>query len=164
MSPFRVLLAACLLSQSSFAFALSPPGRPVVAGAAAKPALLARTPTAARANVPLLSAASLSVDTSEPAGAAVLPSIINLAKNIVGSGVLALAAGVAAVSTNRAALGPALIVLVMLGAISGCAQAPSSHQPHSHPGPLACYRRLQRWPPQHTAPCSLARSTLLEPP
>ena len=45
-------------------------------------------------------------------------SVISLAKNIVGSGVLALAGGVAAFSNRKIAVLPATVVLLILGAIS----------------------------------------------
>ena len=48
----------------------------------------------------------------------VTPSIINLFKNIVGSGVLALAAGVAAFSGSPLALLPSLAILLAVGAAS----------------------------------------------
>lgn len=51
-------------------------------------------------------------------GTGVTPSIINLFKNIVGSGVLALAAGVAAFSGSPLALLPSLAILLAVGAAS----------------------------------------------
>jgi len=51
--------------------------------------------------------------------ATVSSSIINLSKNIVGSGVLALAAGVAAFSASPVAIVPAMALLLFLGAVSG---------------------------------------------
>ena len=61
-------------------------------------------PTAPAGSVsPLMAAAPASAG-----GATVAASIINLAKNIVGSGVLALAAGVAAFSSAKVAVVPAL--------------------------------------------------------
>ncbi len=55
-----------------------------------------------------------------PAGSATVgSSIINLSKNIVGSGVLALAAGVAAFSASPLAIVPALALLLFLGGVSG---------------------------------------------
>mmetsp|Transcript_21613 Transcript_21613/g.55207 ORF Transcript_21613/g.55207 Transcript_21613/m.55207 type:complete len:497 (+) Transcript_21613:76-1566(+) len=57
---------------------------------------------------------------SAPSGSASVTSIIiNLSKNIVGSGVLALAAGVAAFSAAPAAIVPALALLLFLGGVSG---------------------------------------------
>eukprot|EP00316_Scyphosphaera_apsteinii_P008303 CAMPEP_0119346798 /NCGR_PEP_ID=MMETSP1333-20130426/108191_1 /TAXON_ID=418940 /ORGANISM="Scyphosphaera apsteinii, Strain RCC1455" /LENGTH=452 /DNA_ID=CAMNT_0007359317 /DNA_START=187 /DNA_END=1545 /DNA_ORIENTATION=- len=47
------------------------------------------------------------------------PAIVNLAKNIVGSGVLALAGGVAAFSGSPIALLPAITILLFLGMCSG---------------------------------------------
>ena len=52
-------------------------------------------------------------------GATVSASIINMFKNIVGSGVLALAAGVAAFSSAPIALLPSLALLLVVGGISG---------------------------------------------
>jgi len=54
-------------------------------------------------------------------GASEMSSIINLSKNIVGSGVLALAGGVAAFSGARMAIAPALALLAFLCAVSGYA-------------------------------------------
>jgi len=51
--------------------------------------------------------------------ATVSASIINLSKNIVGSGILALAGGVAAFSASPAGVYPALLVLFFLGGVSG---------------------------------------------
>jgi len=45
-------------------------------------------------------------------------SAVNLAKNIVGSGVLALAAGIAAFSSARLALLPSILILLATGAVS----------------------------------------------
>ena len=47
-------------------------------------------------------------------GSSVTTSIVNLSKNIVGSGVLALAAGVAAFSSSQIAILPALAILCLL--------------------------------------------------
>eukprot|EP00962_Isochrysis_galbana_P026590 scaffold8260_cov109-Isochrysis_galbana.AAC.6 len=116
----RALLAAGLLVQS-VVFALTPPRCGAVSlGAIGKPVLRSaeRPGHPFRLGAPALSEAMLAAEAPEPKGAAVLPSVINLAKNIVGSGVLALAAGVAAVSSNRAALVPAIVLTVLLGAIS----------------------------------------------
>ena len=51
-------------------------------------------------------------------GTGVTPSIINLFKNIVGSGVLALSAGVAAFSGSPLALLPSVLILLAVGAAS----------------------------------------------
>ena len=51
--------------------------------------------------------------------ATVSSSIINLSKNIVGSGVLALAAGVAAFTASPLGVLPATLILLTLGALSG---------------------------------------------
>ena len=57
---------------------------------------------------------------SKPSGSAtVSASIVNLAKNIVGSGVLALAAGVAAFTASPLGILPASLILLSLGALSG---------------------------------------------
>ena len=53
-----------------------------------------------------------------PSGASSTSTIINLAKSIVGSGVLALAAGIAALSASKLALVPALTAMAILAAIS----------------------------------------------
>ena len=57
--------------------------------------------------------------TLEPKGASVPSSTVNLAKNIVGAGVLALASGVSSFSSSRAALPPALAILLALCSMSG---------------------------------------------
>jgi sodium-coupled neutral amino acid transporter 11 len=57
--------------------------------------------------------------TVEPKGASVPSSTVNLAKNIVGAGVLALASGVSSFSSSRAALPPALAIMLMLCSMSG---------------------------------------------
>lgn len=67
----------------------------------------------------LMTAASLeAAGGATPSGTGVTPSIINLFKNIVGSGVLALAAGVAAFSGSPLALLPSLAILLAVGAAS----------------------------------------------
>lgn len=78
-----------------------------------KPYLQQRVPTVTS------TAASLEAATPPPeSGVGVAPSIINLAKNIVGSGVLALAAGIAAFSGSRLALLPSVAILFAVGAVS----------------------------------------------
>ena len=57
--------------------------------------------------------------TVEPKGASVPSSTVNLAKNIVGAGVLALASGVSSFSSSRAALPPALAIMLVLCSMSG---------------------------------------------
>ena len=57
--------------------------------------------------------------TLEPKGASVPSSTVNLAKNIVGAGVLALASGVSSFSSSRAALPPALAIMLLLCSMSG---------------------------------------------
>ena len=47
-------------------------------------------------------------------------STANLVKSIVGSGVLSLPVGVAAFSSARTAILPAIVLLTVAGAISGC--------------------------------------------
>ena len=54
-----------------------------------------------------------------PRGTSATSMTVNLAKNIVGAGVLALAAGVSTFSSSSAAIVPALAVLLFLAAISG---------------------------------------------
>ena len=101
----------CLLALLALTSALQP-GVPMSA-ARSKP-LIART---GLQQSPVLVAASDAVP--PPAGTSVTTASINLAKNIVGSGVLALAAGVAAFSGTRVALIPSVAMLLALGAISG---------------------------------------------
>ena len=68
-----------------------------------------------RAMAPVLTAAA-----AKPSGGAtVSASVINLAKNIVGSGVLALAAGIAAFTASPLGVLPAAVILLTLGALSG---------------------------------------------
>ena len=69
----------------------------------------------ARQPAPLMAAAA-----SKPSGGAtVSSSIINLSKNIVGSGVLALAAGIAAFTSSPFGVVPATLILLALGGLSG---------------------------------------------
>jgi len=56
---------------------------------------------------------------SASSGSSVSTSVVNLAKNIVGSGVLALAAGIASFSSAPTAIVPALALLLFLGSVSG---------------------------------------------
>jgi len=82
------------------------------------------TPTTLRQRhspAPRLTATPTSLEaaaTPPSPGVGVTPSIINLAKNIVGSGVLALAAGIAAFSGSSLALLPAIVILFFTGAVS----------------------------------------------
>lgn len=98
-----------------------------VAPAPPKPALSAlRTaaPHGARSSLDLarMSSASASLEAAAPqpssGGSSVTVSAVNLAKNIVGSGVLALSAGVAAFTGARLGLVPALAALCFTGALS----------------------------------------------
>ena len=82
--------------------------------AASRPALRPMS-AAAPARHSLMAAAG----TVEPKGASVPSSTVNLAKNIVGAGVLALASGVSSFSSSRAALPPALAIMLMLCSMSG---------------------------------------------
>merc|ERR1719203_1773599 len=75
------------------------------------------TPSIRRAGSFVLTAASASDDV-KPSGASVASSTINLVKAIVGSGVLSLPVGVAAFSSSRTALAPALFLMSIIGAIS----------------------------------------------
>ena len=61
-----------------------------------------------------LLAAAGSSEAAPVAGASVSSTTINLAKNIVGSGVLALAAGVASFSASRSAILPATVLLLIM--------------------------------------------------
>eukprot|EP00316_Scyphosphaera_apsteinii_P004353 CAMPEP_0119303256 /NCGR_PEP_ID=MMETSP1333-20130426/4709_1 /TAXON_ID=418940 /ORGANISM="Scyphosphaera apsteinii, Strain RCC1455" /LENGTH=487 /DNA_ID=CAMNT_0007305873 /DNA_START=44 /DNA_END=1507 /DNA_ORIENTATION=+ len=73
----------------------------------------------ARPNTQPVLAASAAEEESKRGGASLSSSTINLAKNIVGSGVLALAAGVAAFSGSPVALVPSMALLLLLGGVSG---------------------------------------------
>mmetsp|Transcript_47544 Transcript_47544/g.153656 ORF Transcript_47544/g.153656 Transcript_47544/m.153656 type:complete len:477 (-) Transcript_47544:425-1855(-) len=86
-----------------------------------RPLLTTRLATAhSRAPTPLLAAATLSASQGDAAssGASVPSTVANLAKNIVGSGVLALAAGVGAFSGASVAVLPALVMLCAMCALS----------------------------------------------
>jgi sodium-coupled neutral amino acid transporter 11 len=77
-------------------------------------------------------------------------STANLVKSIVGSGVLSLPVGVAAFSSARTAILPALTLLAVAGAISGyCAPFAAAAPPHvAHAAPHASLHTHQ-----HHAPC-----------
>jgi len=84
-------------------------------GAALRPAVRLGAPSVARSTAPVLMAAGK----AQPSGSASVPSTVaNLAKNIVGSGVLALAAGVGAFSGARVAIVPALVLLFTMCGLS----------------------------------------------
>ena len=88
---------------------------------ASKPQLSFAAPAAQQRRVvpPYMQEAALTAGAQpEPAGAPVVGSIANLAKNIVGSGVLALAAGIAAFADSKAALWPAMAILAFTGSLS----------------------------------------------
>jgi len=68
---------------------------------------------------PALMAAASPKMAEQPAGSTVFTTTMNLAKNIVGSGVLALAAGVGGFSSSPVALVPAMAFLVLLCSLSG---------------------------------------------
>ena len=102
----RWLLLLCLLALPADGFSLEkaatrPVMRPVSAATPARHSLMA------------------AAGTLEPKGASVPSSTVNLAKNIVGAGVLALASGVSSFSSSRAALPPALAILLALCSMSG---------------------------------------------
>ena len=78
-----------------------------------RPVLRSHTALQRQSSAQMLAAAAT------PGGASVTNSIINLSKNIVGAGVLALAAGVAAFSASPVAIVPALILMLFLGGVSG---------------------------------------------
>ena len=101
---------------------------------APRPVLRATTLVAAAAAVEDEGKAGLSASTA------------NLVKSIVGSGVLSLPVGVAAFSSARTAILPAIALLAVAGAISGyCAPRPLQPLPHvAHAAPHAH---------QHHAPC-----------
>jgi len=117
------LLAFVALSS---AFALSPNSQHLArqhgsTNSAVMPPML-RSTSAAPHRAPRLvsSAASLEAagGTQPPPGVSVSASVVNLAKNIVGSGVLALAAGIAAFSSSRLALLPSIAILLLTGGLS----------------------------------------------
>jgi sodium-coupled neutral amino acid transporter 11 len=88
-------------------------------GAPQRPALRSVAPGARVPYAPRLSAAAAAA-TKPPSGGASVPSTIaNLAKNIVGSGVLALAAGVGAFSGAKVGIIPALVLLLIMCGLSG---------------------------------------------
>lgn len=92
------------------------------------PSLVAPTAAATRLQRPLLvqqrrshapaMMAAAAVSGDKPSGASVSSTVVNLAKNIVGSGVLALAAGVAAFSSQQVAVVPALGLMLFMCAVS----------------------------------------------
>ncbi|KAH8065600.1 hypothetical protein JL721_8153 [Aureococcus anophagefferens] len=98
----RAVLLAFLASQAAARLAPQPSAARTVAlradGSNFKQAAVARGGASAKSSVPA--------------------STLNLAKNIVGSGVLALPAGVAAYSSARGASAPACLLIAALGAVS----------------------------------------------
>ena len=98
----RTVLLAFLASQAAARLAPQPSAARTVAlradGSNFKRAAVARGGASAKSSVPA--------------------STLNLAKNIVGSGVLALPAGVAAYSSARGASAPACLLIALLGAVS----------------------------------------------
>ena len=107
------------------AFALTPSARLSAAttGAVRGPALSFAAPTSAQQRTsPLYASAGtttmVAAAQEEPASTSLVGPIANLAKNIVGSGVLALAAGIAAFSGSKLALLPSMCILLFTGALS----------------------------------------------
>ena len=100
------------------AFALSPKSSAI---SQPRTLLSSRQPaTALRTQRAVTMAASLeAAGAPQSSGTGVTTSVVNLFKNIVGSGVLALAAGVAAFSGSGLALVPSLLILLAVGAASG---------------------------------------------
>ena len=109
-----------LLVCTSTALALTPSKAALVPGNVRGPSLsFAAAPTAQqRRTVPVHATALTAAQQPEPSGAPVVGSIANLAKNIVGSGVLALAAGIAAFADSKLALLPSIAILLFTGALS----------------------------------------------
>jgi len=113
---FRALVVSACLLASTLAFTPSPSDSILRPNLRDIPRHLSKAqPRAARRT--LLAAADAAVP--GPAGVSPTAMTLNLAKNIVGSGVLALAAGVAAFSGSRTALLPSMVLLLLLGGISG---------------------------------------------
>jgi len=77
-----------------------------------------RGPTLSSASSARRTVLQAAAKAEEPAGAPIAGSIANLAKNIVGSGVLALSAGIAAFSGSSKALLPSTAILLFTGALS----------------------------------------------
>lgn len=75
-------------------------------------------PALRRTVTPFSTAASLEAAAPKPTGEGVAATTVGMAKNIVGSGVLALAAGVAAFSGSKLALVPSLALLFAVGGLS----------------------------------------------
>ena len=121
----HVIAALVLATISSRSAAFSPaaaastinsaPNKPHIA---ASPFPSLRGTASARRGTVALSAASLEAAAGPPTGIPINAAIINLAKNIVGSGVLALSAGVAAFSGSPLALLPSIALLLLTGGIS----------------------------------------------
>ena len=80
-------------------------------------AIVRRDPGVARARETVLAAAAAE-EGSGQGGASLTASSINLVKAIVGSGVLSLPVGIAAFSSSRRALTPAVALLFLIGAVS----------------------------------------------
>ena len=151
------ILASALLCPT-IALALTPVASSASRRGAVKPTFAPVRPHAQRTGRPLLSAdAALAGEGPPSQGAAVVPSIINLAKNIVGSGVLALAAGVAAISVyhslpeisaaiSRALLYPVLTRVTSTRRATGAPSArPSSSSLGSAASPLTPFRSSHGW-------------------
>lgn len=85
---------------------------------APKPLIAASVELQRRSRSSLVVASAAAPASKEPEGAGAASSVISMAKNIVGSGVLALSAGVAAFSGRQIALLPASALLLLLGAVS----------------------------------------------
>ena len=96
-----------------------------------------------------LVAAAAAVEDEGKAG--LTASTANLVKSIVGSGVLSLPVGVAAFSSARTAILPAIALLAVAGAISGyCARHP--HPPHLAHAALHAHQHAST-PARTPAPC-----------
>lgn len=113
MSVARLVLLCALSASVSSAYALQPPR--------ASLRVVDKLPRS-RSAAPLLAAAGADALVADggkgPSGATVPTTIVNLAKNIVGSGVLSLAAGVAAFSGSPLALFPSIALLSVICAMS----------------------------------------------
>ena len=102
------------------AFVALTPKTSTIAAPAFSSALSARPAVAPTSPKLRMTAAELEAAAPPPTGGgtSVSASVVNLFKNIVGSGVLALAAGVAAFSGSPLALVPSLLILLAVGAVS----------------------------------------------
>eukprot|EP00966_Prymnesium_polylepis_P006980 160823-Prymnesium_polylepis.1 len=121
MASSRLLLAACaILACGASAWAAPSGSRPILTTPGASAAVQNKpfAPLRAQRASSMLAAAAHG-DGAAKGGTSATSMTVNLAKNIVGAGVLALAAGVSTFSGVKAAIVPALLMLLFLAGVSG---------------------------------------------